>query len=69
MSSSSVLTLGKANAMLHASLNVVICQYVHQVTACGPPNVPLLESYSLPLYQVIKDDCSMDVQFGSSQLC
>ena len=48
MSSSSVLTLGKANAMLHASLNVVICQYVHQVTACGPPNVPLLESYSLP---------------------
>ena len=35
LSSSSVLTSGKANAMLHASSNVVLCQYVHQVTACS----------------------------------
>ena len=35
LSSSSVLTPGKANVMLHSSSNVVLCQYVHQVTACA----------------------------------
>ena len=35
LSTSSVLTSGKANAMLHASSNVEICRNVHQeVTAC-----------------------------------
>ena len=35
LSTSSVLTSGKANAMLHASSNVEICWNVHQeVTAC-----------------------------------
>ena len=35
LSSSSVLTPGKANTMLHASSNVVLCRYVYQVTACS----------------------------------
>ena len=33
LSSSSVLTSGRANAMLHASSNVVLFRFVHQVTA------------------------------------
>ena len=35
LSSSSVLMSGKTNAMLHASSNVVLFQYVHQVIACS----------------------------------
>ena len=31
---SKVATAGKANAMLHASSNIALCRYVHQVTAC-----------------------------------
>ena len=33
--SSSVLTSGRANAMLHASSNVVLFRFVPQVTACA----------------------------------
>ena len=35
LSSSTVLSTGKANAMLSASSNLVLCRYVHEVTACS----------------------------------
>ena len=35
LSSSSVLTSGKANAVPHASSNVLLCRNVHQVTTCA----------------------------------
>lgn len=31
---STVVTAGKANAMLNASSNIMLCRYLHQVTAC-----------------------------------
>ena len=35
ITSSSVLTAGKSNAMLTGSSNVVLCRYIHQVTVCA----------------------------------
>ena len=35
LSHSSVITSGKANAMLSPSSNMVLCRYIHQVTACA----------------------------------
>ena len=32
---STVTTSRKANAMLSASSNIVICRYIHQITACS----------------------------------
>ena len=34
ITSSMLVTTGKANAMLSASSNMVLCRYLHQVTAC-----------------------------------
>ena len=31
---STIVTAGKANAMLTASSNIMLCRYLHQVTAC-----------------------------------
>ena len=35
ISSSTIISPGKANAMLNASSNIVLCRYIHQVTACA----------------------------------
>ena len=35
ISGSTVITSGKANAMLSASLNIVLCCYINQITACS----------------------------------
>ena len=34
ISGSTVITSGKANAMLPALSNIVFCRYIHQITAC-----------------------------------
>ena len=33
--SNSMISSGKANTMLIASSNIVLCQYMHEITACS----------------------------------